>query len=111
MMIDAIINDFVKRSQDVFGDSFVSAILYGSYARGDNTDSSDVDIMILTTLSDEEIEKIENDIFDIAFDYLIADNLTISVNIKNNVHFLYWVDNLPYYRNIQREGIIIARQE
>ncbi len=108
MKIDEILEEFVNKSKNVLGDSFVSAILYGSYARGDYNSSSDVDIMLLTTLSDDEIEKIEDDIFDIAYDYLLSDELTISVNIKNNVHFLYWVDNLPYYRNVKREGKILA---
>ncbi len=108
MKIDEILEEFVNKSKNVLGDSFVSAILYGSYARGDYNSSSDVDIMLLATLSDDEIEKIEDDIFDIAYDYLLSDELTISVNIKNNVHFLYWVDNLPYYRNVKREGKILA---
>ena len=108
MSIDAILEEFVKKSKEVLGDSFVSAILYGSYARGDYNSSSDVDIMLLTTLSDNEIEKIEDEIFDIAYDYLLSAGLTISVNIKNNVHFLYWVDNLPYYRNVKKEGKVLA---
>ena len=37
-------------------------ILYGSYARGDYKENSDVDIMVLTSLTDVEIEMIENDI-------------------------------------------------
>ena len=32
----------------------------------------------------------------------------ISVNIKNEKHFKNWVNSLPYYSNIQKEGIIIA---
>ncbi len=108
MNIDKVLEEFVNKSKNVLGNSFVSAILYGSYARGDYNSSSDVDIMLLTTLSDEEIEKMEDDIFDIAYDYLLSDGITISVNIKNNVHFLYWVDNLPYYRNVKKEGIVLA---
>ncbi|MBE5915655.1 MAG: nucleotidyltransferase domain-containing protein [Pseudobutyrivibrio ruminis] len=108
MNIDKVLEEFVNKSKNVLGNSFVSAILYGSYARGDYNSSSDVDIMLLTTLSDEEIEKMEDDIFDIAYDYLLSDGITISVNIKNNVHFLYWVDNLPYYRNVKKEGKVLA---
>ena len=82
MKIDEILEEFVNKSKNVLGDSFVSAILYGSYARGDYNSSSDVDIMLLTTLSDDEIEKIEDDIFDIAYDYLLSDELTIEVDIR-----------------------------
>lgn len=35
-------------------------IVYGSYARSDYNSSSDVDVMILVKMSDNEIKKIEN---------------------------------------------------
>lgn len=31
----------------------------------------------------------------------------ISPMIKNEMHFNYWVDNLPYYRNVRDEGAVI----
>ena len=43
-------------------------IVYGSYARGDYNSSSDVDVMILVKMSDNEIKKIENQVYDLAFD-------------------------------------------
>ena len=103
-----LIDEFVARTRDILGNNFVKAILYGSYARGDYRENSDIDIMILTTLSDYEIVEIEDEIFDVAYDYMLSDNVTISVNIKNSTHFLYWVDNLPYYKNVKKEGIVLA---
>ena len=38
-------------------------ILYGSYARGDYGDNSDMDIMVLTELTDDRIIQIEDEIF------------------------------------------------
>ena len=34
--------------------------------------------------------------------------IDISPVIKNKDHFDYWVDNLPYYRNIRDEGVVIS---
>lgn len=42
--------------------SLSKIILYGSYARGDYRENSDIDLMILTTLTDNEIENIESKI-------------------------------------------------
>lgn len=42
-------------------------LVYGSYARGDYKENSDIDVMILTTLSKQEIEEIQEKIFDLAF--------------------------------------------
>lgn len=44
----------------------ISVILYGSYARGDYTSDSDVDIMILVNLSEEVRHSSDYDEFYIA---------------------------------------------
>lgn len=61
----------------------MKAILYGSYARGDYNESSDMDTMILTTLPDAEIKQIEIKLYDAAYEYMFRDGIMISVNIKN----------------------------
>lgn len=84
--------------------------MYGSYARGDYNEHSDVDIMILTPLTDEEIEEIEEvetEIFDLAFDYQMDYGIDISVVIQNKERFNYWLGALPFYNNVQREGIVL----
>lgn len=103
-----ILNNFVYKVKNILGSSFEKAILYGSYARGDYNENSDMDVMILTSLSDQEIVKIENSIYDLAYESMLSDNLTISVNIKNLEHFNYWLGALPYYDNINKEGLVLA---
>lgn len=100
----------LKFSQDVkkvLGDKLTKIILYGSYARGEQREDSDFDIMILTTLADAQIEKIEEKIFDIAFDYEMKYFVEISVIIKNEEHFNYWLGALPFYDNVNREGVVL----
>lgn len=102
-----IILEFSRGVKRILGTSLEKVILYSSFARGDYTENSDVDIMILTTLTDEEIEKIEGEIFDLAFDFQIKYFIDISVVIKNEKQFKYWLGALPFYNNVQREGIVI----
>lgn len=103
-----ILQSFVTEMQKIFGDTLVKIILYGSYARGDFKDNSDMDIMILTSLSDTDIKKIENEVYDVSFEYELNYDVMISINIKNEKHFNYWLGALPYYDNVEREGIILA---
>ena len=69
---------------------------------------SDIDIMILTSMSDDEIRDIENQVYDIAYDYQLSDNVMISVNIKNADHYNYWLGALPYYDNVEKEGVVLV---
>lgn len=52
--------------------------------------------MILTTLSDEEIEKVEDTIFNVAFEFQMEYFVDISVVIKNEEQFNYWLGALPF---------------
>ena len=102
-----ILLGFSRGVKNILGKNLRKVILYGSYARGDYNDNSDVDTMVLTTLTDSEIEKVETKIFDLAFDYEMEYGIEISVVVKNEEHFNYWLGALPFYNNIQKEGILL----
>lgn len=103
-----IMMKFAQEVKTILGNKLKKIILYGSYARGDYNEKSDIDIMILTTFTEEEIEKIENSIFDLAFDFQMDYGVDISVVIKNEEHFNYWLGALPFYDNVQKEGVVLG---
>ncbi|MFR7476686.1 nucleotidyltransferase family protein [Frisingicoccus sp.] len=102
-----IIIAFSQQVKRILGNKLTKVILYGSYARGDYKANSDIDIMVLTTLTDEEIGKTETDIFNLAFDFLMEYGVDISVIVKNEEHFNYWLGAVPFYDNVQREGVVL----
>lgn len=105
--IHDIVYQFSAQMKKLFGDNLSKIIIYGSYARGDYNQSSDIDIMILVHLSEEDIKSKENVVYDIAFDLEMETGLHISPIIKSESQYDYWVEVLPFYKNIQKEGIVI----
>ena len=107
--IDNVIQEFIKGVKNILGERAKKIILYGSYARGDYNDSSDIDIMILTDLNDEEIVRYRDEILDYAYDIEWDNNfdITLSPLVKNIDKFNYWLEALPFYRNVQKEGIVL----
>lgn len=103
--ISKIIYEFSFQLRKLLKNDLSKIILYGSYARGDYRDNSDVDVMILVKISPAEIEKIEEAIFDLAFDIEMKHGLHISPIIKNEEQFEYWLEVLPFYRNVWNEGV------
>ena len=80
--------------------------LYGSYARGDANEESDVDLLILLnkeTLGYKDKIKITNPLFDLGFD--IGQMICPLVQTKQNWEAKYYYT--PLYHNIKREGIEI----
>ena len=50
--ISNIIQDFAKNVRKILGNSLDSVIVYGSYVRGDYSELSDIDVMLLVYLGD-----------------------------------------------------------
>jgi len=54
--IHTLLTQYLSEVQRIYGAHLKSVILYGSYARGDFTADSDVDIMLLVDLLPEEVD-------------------------------------------------------
>ena len=106
--ITDIMQQFASSLKKLLGNTLDSVIVYGSYARGNYSELSDIDVMILVTLTEEKIKKISDEISDMAFEYLMKFGVDISPVITNIDHFNYWADNLPYYRNVRDEGVKLS---
>ncbi len=83
-----------------------TVILYGSYARGDNNENSDFDILILLD-KDEISRKNEKDIkyplYDIEFEIgKIISPLVLSKSEWNSKHQIS-----PFYENVMQEGVVL----
>ena len=103
-------SEYANDIQRLLGNDLSKIVLYGSYARGDQTENSDVDLMILVGTPEEEIRILAEKVSDRAFDYLMEYGIHISPVIKNIEYFNDWADNLPYYRYVKDEGITIYAQ-
>ncbi len=77
---------------------------------GDFNKSSDVDIMILTDLTDDEISEYRDKIVEYAYDIEWDNNFDIMLSplLKNIDKFNYWLEAMPFYMNVQKEGVILS---
>ena len=98
----------VAESRKIFGSKLNSVILFGSYARGDYDGESDVDILILVDLPMQEIAKQRTSIDTLCGDLLWKYGIVVSAIEKDTETYLRYASVLPFYKNIQREGVRIA---
>lgn len=106
--ISAIVHEFNSQVKAILKEHYRNMILYGSYARNSADESSDIDLMIHVDLTQDGIRQIEDDIYDAAFELEISYGIHISPMIINEEHFNYWVEDLPFYRNVKNEGAQVA---
>lgn len=58
-------------------------------------------------MSNSDIKKIENQVYDLAFEIEMNTRVNISPIIKNEDEYEYWLDTLPFYKNISDEGVVV----
>ena len=76
---------------------------------GDFNESSDIDIMILTDLSNDEIVEYRDKIWDYAYDIESDNNFDIDLSplVKNIDSYNKRVEVVPFYMNVQKEGVVL----
>ena len=82
-------------------------IMYGSRARGDSTDESDLDLVALV---DEKTPELEQAIDEIAYQLMWDHDFKpiISLKVFSEERFLSaTARGLSFYRNVDREGVTV----
>ena len=102
-----LIDKYVLSLQEVYGSHLRQVILYGSYARGDFNEESDIDIMVLVDLSDLDIKDYRHQLTDITFEYNMDYDLEIKPVAKNIEHYYKWLNAYPFYANVNRDGVTL----
>ena len=100
-----LLHEYVGAIKKIYGSHLKQVILYGSYARGDFREDSDVDIMLLVDLPEERIAEFSDALSELGFDYNVGYDVWFMPVVKNIDHFQYWKQAYPFYLNIAKEGI------
>lgn len=98
----AIVREFRERLEPLYGDRLKGVYLYGSYARGDADDDSDIDVAVVlegTVNRSEERWRVS----DLASELSLRDNCLLTVFFLSEAEFR----QQPYavHRSIAREGV------
>ncbi len=102
MKIERILKEFRKEVEKLYGERLRNIILYGSWARGDATEKSDIDLLIVLdgkVVPGREIDRMIEIITDINLKYAVL----ISVYPISEEDYLKI--NSPLMINVRREGI------
>lgn len=100
-----ILRQAARRCGALYGDRLREAYLYGSYARGEQHDESDVDILMTVEAAPVEIAARRADVARIASDLSLTHDVTVSLTVKPQEQFARFSEAMPYYRNVVQEGI------
>ena len=106
--LNEILQKVYMRSKEIFGSSFDSVILFGSYARGDFDEESDIDILILADIPSAKLSDYREHIDALCGDLFWEYGIVISAIEKDTETYNRYSNLLPFYKNIAKEGVKIA---
>ena len=88
----------------IFQGSLTSIILYGSVARGTQTEESDLDIAVLVGSYTKEMhEQMTDLVVDLELEY----DKVLSVLLIDYDKFTEWENVMPFYKHVKKEGIVL----
>ncbi len=82
-----LLNQYVELLCQIYGKHLKTVILYGSYARGDYRDDSDIDIMVLLDLEEMDIKKYRHELSGATYDFNMDHDLDIKPIAKSKEYF------------------------
>ncbi len=103
-----IIEKIALLSKETFGDKLEATILYGSYARGEQNNESDIDIMVLVNIPREKLSTYKKPFILLSSELGLIHDVVVTVTLKDTETFNKYLDAVPFYANVKREGIKIA---
>lgn len=104
----AILKEVYSACNPVLDHAIKAAYLYGSYARGDYHEGSDIDILLAVDLPQEKLSLFRSRIASITSNLSLIHDVTVSVAVKPFKQFQQHANILPYYKNVLKEGILYA---
>jgi len=107
--LNNITNNITSAAIIIFGDKLKNVILYGSYARGDYDDESDIDIMVVVDAPAIELAKYRDEISRLSSRLSLEtdDCVTISIFLQDRETFTKYKDALPFFSNVLSEGVML----
>ena len=103
--LNVIVSAFVNKCSTLFGKKLSDVRIFGSYARGDYCSESDIDIMIILCMSEDEVRKSLDDICKIASELDLLYNVTISPVLMSSTEYDLRKYSYGFCGNVEKEGI------
>ena len=104
-----ITDDTVKAILSV-SENVEKIILFGSQARGDSEDGSDIDILVVVDVPKEQLSKMKREMRHYANDIGLEYDEVVSLIISDKTEY-DTMQHMLFYKNVARDGIVLYNKE
>jgi uncharacterized protein len=100
--LNALLNEVENELKNIFGEKLKDIIMYGSYARGDYDEESDIDIIAL--VEENGLKSFYDKVSDLEIDITIKYGLMPSILLENKDYFSKNIKREFFFDRVLKEG-------
>ncbi|NPA75244.1 MAG: nucleotidyltransferase domain-containing protein [Euryarchaeota archaeon] len=102
--VERFVKELKRNLEDKYGAQIKKVILYGSQARGDATEESDIDILVVVK-DDANLEDIDKYLAYLSVEYYVRDVELVNAFVIRESE--YYTKHSDYLINIRQEGFSV----
>lgn len=98
---------FIQDVKKIYGKNLKRMILFGSYARKEQTVDSDINIFVIVDDRLGSLKKKDNALYDASYELTLSSGVPVHPMAVSKTQFDKWKDVYPLYREIQKDGVVL----
>lgn len=106
--IREVTGKFAEDAKKIYGSKLRSIILYGSCARGDFDTDSDIDMLVLLDVPQDQINEERRRILDVSDRLDLEYDTVLAPVFQTNQAYLHFMPVSVFYQNVEREGVRVV---
>lgn len=100
-MVDKIVEELAQKLREKFGDKVEQVILFGSYARDEFGEESDLDVLVIGNVKLDEV-------LEISYPLSLKHGVYISPIVMSRDYFeMLKAEGTGFVKNVLREGVTV----
>lgn len=107
-MLHKVLTTAKNGMKAIFGEHLTAIYLYGSYARNEADDESDIDLIVLLDMPKDEISKHRRTVSNFSSDIDLEYDVLVSIKLQDLQTFTKYKTTLPFFQNVLKEGVALV---
>lgn len=105
--LGAMLRAYADGLHEIYGDKLVRVTLFGSYARGDFTEDSDIDVFAVVDLPELALRERFDALCSLTARLNLEQDIELAPVVVSKERYRYWGDVHPLFHEVKKDGVVI----
>lgn len=101
------LESFLQDIKELYGNDLKQVILFGSYARKEQTVDSDINLFVIVEDKLDSLKKKDNALYDASYELTLSSGVLVHPIAVSKTQFDKWKDVYPLYREVRKDGVVL----